>query len=1488
MVKDNDRLSGRVGAGLPIYEFNDTFDEKHLNQNLYWSINRLYTRALDGQRGLCHILRYNGKFSEFRRDSRINTAFDLPYNTYTIKLPLTVINFFSSKAAKEINSTMRNQADFWRNGTEETIAKNANRKIQDETWRCGKTHTNIMWNGVDPNPMHTPDYYYDRESRYMIRDLCATSTNGTRYKIDKASFPYLYSIQETYGMTKIFTHHFVVFINGYIFSDAKFFCDNNFLYVFLCTNNPSDKAYANDLVNENIIKQWRKDEVPFTIMGFPFSTTKGYMGNGKTDSGITEDGISYDIFEENLTPNMQFRNNIWLLGYSDPEVSTFFLTPSLAKLTKDNEGNVKFVGLNDTTDSSIAKTVSNIERLYMEAFNLKNAFGISFIGGERSFFIPLEKNGVSHNPVPPQNVMLFEMNDNNEIKLLHSAVIKLYYPNVYRVTNVDESTKILVLWFVNTEDTSEHNLFDNPLKKYMEYNPYYKSSILYGTLPKAVMDYVPATVTYDYDNYFVYRRSAKSNHNEYMIDKISEVMRDNPERYEYIYSSLMEKTSIRLHANPKQVVYLDELEGYDIDAMAVDTNELACKPYDVPVRFKIPHVGFRIEHHENVSYRYAIWVDGVLQDVPHIYDNSFTTWIFIPVETMYGAKTLEVEMMRVTGRGRIQAEIDFGEVDNSVEIPHVFDDISPQNMIISIRKNIMPEQLEIDNQLSYAKYAHQGVVFAEDGENGSIITYRVAPDYEMSWVLTGSHKYVNGELTDGPDGVFHEDKIIEYPYFDENGQPQVTYVERNKCKHSTLDEFYSRPEHLDWTTGSTIMTDVQDDLRETYINAYPRRVGKLRPNMITRDMLLRYQELYPRIEETDDGVLGESAREWYDRIVKLIIEKEPPVYIETEEEFEARVNEYMDRHSDNAIMMPLNVAINRNYFKSSDDMYFVTAFDSKWPNGFYALDRRRFYQYLPYGKDAAPLYVTPIGKPNKAETIEAITKYIHFDDENYDYNWISGSPMKDNDVVYYNPGTRKWYSINDSRDESEIVTTQIIDPDRVRLAIAKGSTLYANRTILLEPFASRAVTEINIPNIPESIETTGIYVTAFVHEYTYNGETVYRVEFLPHYALNYNEDPRVVGNYDLSEYTEVPNSTFLVKDSESDNGDTIYPTFEYNGTEYTSTAGVFTQEELDSLKEGKPRLGSLDWDESLKELVKYYPNSDVYFDNSEPHSFFQNQHAIIQNTDFYYKRHYVWDFQSSMSVTTDYFYDDPSFHKFRISINGRRVDHGTDYITDVDMINGYMRGSPIKITFRDTPTVKNSIASTYDAVPHITGKLVGPHTLYEAISIDDINGVIEYSTVPFEPDASFIYHNTLENNKPYVWNGTKYVEWDGINLETTIKLNADVLFEFLPYKDRVVWKSKTLKFGEVRVPQQTLERPLSFAYYDFYLNGVKLTPDKITITSPRSFRFNSGILYTDSTITIYERCHDKDLYGNAGYMPDSIDDILADKINDYKEYLYTT
>ena len=133
MVKDNVRLSGRVGAGLPIYEFNDTFDEKHLNQNLYWSINRLYTRALDGQRGLCHILRYNGKFSEFRRDSRINTAFDLPYNTYTIKLPLTVINFFSSKAAKEINSTMRNQADFWRNGTEETIAKNANRKIQDET-----------------------------------------------------------------------------------------------------------------------------------------------------------------------------------------------------------------------------------------------------------------------------------------------------------------------------------------------------------------------------------------------------------------------------------------------------------------------------------------------------------------------------------------------------------------------------------------------------------------------------------------------------------------------------------------------------------------------------------------------------------------------------------------------------------------------------------------------------------------------------------------------------------------------------------------------------------------------------------------------------------------------------------------------------------------------------------------------------------------------------------------------------------------------------------------------------------------------------------------------------------------------------------------------------------------------------------------------------------------------------------------------------------
>ena len=1487
MVQDNDRLSGRIGASLPFFAFNDTYDKDRLNQNLYWSINRLYTRALEGQSGLCQMFRYNGHMSSFKRDQKLNGDFDLPYTTYSLKIPLNVINFFTSKFAKEANNAMRMQARFWDNLDAHPI--------QNEIWRCTKQGTNIMSNGTDTNPMHTPDYKYDLQYKYITRDIC--TKDGVRYKIDKAKYPYIYSIQETYGEPNLFNRHYALFINGYFFGDVKFFVDTGHLYLFIITvNDSTGNADDNDLTLESTMKEWIANDVPYTIMGFPFSTCKGFIGDGTDLTFSNGSGIQFDAFKENFTPNMKYRNNLWLVAHSSRK-GRYIMVPSLAKLESSNANGIR---IKNVFDSLYHAKINTKPLVYMEAFNLRHADGYNIIGTAREFQLPLKSRGADRNPIPPQNIMLFTINENNELKFLHSAVIKLYYPNVYSISNVADDVRVVAVWFYNYDDTSEHTVFDNPLKNYMAYNANYPYKLLRGTLPKVVSQYVPATVEYDYDDYFIYRRSAKAIHGEYMIEKISEVMKDNPARYEYLYASLMERTSFKLHANPKQVVYIHEL--MDIKKTYVMDNRECCPMYNAATKrcrrdgqkcngtcrfntnyvekFDIPHVGFRIEHSENCDYRYAVWIDGVWFHIDHLHDNAFTTYIYIPYEKLENANTVEIEMMRVTGRGRIEAEIQFGNVDSSIEIPRVFNDVSPQSLMISVRKVIDATTIEHDAEKSYVRYLREGAIYGEPDGEGNMTVYRVAPDYEMDWMVFGYIEYRNSEMvkdpyadmykdvvvavpdegiaeeqrddmvllrpftsedehieTDGMIGVFpfimdafHESDFIQYPFIDSDGSAKTINVIHEKHKHEAIHEQYSITPHIDWRTGSTVLTDVKVNLEQTYREKYPQKPG------------------------------------------------------ETEEDFETRVSEYMSKHPDSSVIMPLNTAINRDYFKTSDGMYYVTTFDFPWPNGFYALAKRRFYQYLPYGPDAErTIYMTPVGKPTKRELTEQIVEYVHDNNGHEERHWISGEKIYDNDLIYYNPGTDKWYRVlgNGVEVEGEIDLTNfayglsnmyIASADRY---ITKLDTEHYDRDIGIVPVRTTASSrEISIGKY---LETSGAYLVATVRSYhsTELDTDVQKIEF-----ILYETDTQPV----LSEgATIIPGSRLLITEDASEAGDIIHGTYGYEGETYTAPAAM-DEFDLRELRTRVPVIGDIAWNRCPTEFREFYPNPDVYVTDYVSRSFFERRVAIIQNTDFYYSKKYILDYQASSYITTENFYDDPSHHKFRITLNGRRLDHGSDYTTDIDIEYGYMRGSPIRITFnRESTTVQHAILASYENLTHLSGRITN-NVFYEQLSINP-DGTREISTYATVPDIYTIYHNIDEGGEPYIWDGNNFVRWDGTNNLNASDMKAAVYFEFLPYKDRIVWKSSRLRKAEITIPRDELKRPLSFAYYDIYYDGMKLTPDRAKIVSPRCIKL-LGVIPNGEYLTIYERCHDDDLYGNQDGMPDSLDDLIAARDKGFKKFLF--
>ena len=1484
MVQDNDRLPGRIGSSLPFYAFNDTFDRDKLNQNLYWSINRLYTRALEGQGGLCQMLRYNGHMSSFKRDQKVNGEFDLPYTTYSIKIPLNVINFFSTKYAKEANFSLRNQSAFWDDTT--------GHPIQTEIWRCSKTNSNVLKRENEPYLMHTPDYKYDSQYNYITRDVC--TKDGVRYKIDKAKYPFIYSIQETYGNPRLFTHHFTIFIDGYIYADAKFFVDTSHLYIFIITVKDSEGGKTDHLLtNEDVMKEWISKDVPFTIMGFPFSSCKGFIGEG-TD--FAELGyISFNSFGEYFTPNMQFRNNLWLLGHTSEE-GIYVLTPSIAKLENYSDS----VAIRDVFDTGFYDKISSLSNSYMEIFNLRHADGYNVIGSSREFQLPLKYRNVGKNPTPPQNIMLFEMNSNNELRFIHNATIKLYYPNVYTISGIDASVKVVAVWFYNYDDTSEHTTFDNPLENYMNYDTNYAYRLLRGLLPSAVTQYLPATVEYDYDDYFAYRRSAKADHNDYMIKKISEVMKDNPQRYEYLYTSLMERTSFKLHANPKQVVYIHDL--VDVRSAAVMDNRECCPMYNVCTKkcsrdgaicnegtcrhntnyiqlFKIPYVGFRIEHSENCDYRYAVWIDGVWHHIDYLHDNAFSTFIYLPYEKLERATTVEIEMMRVTGRARTEAKVRFGRIDSSIEIPKVFNDISPQSLMISVKKVINSVTIERDAEKSYVRHLVDGAVYGEKNSAGDMVVYRVAPDYEMSWMVFGFIKYKNGQMVEVPhkeayeevvaitpesdeedngmtmigvppftDDSFHDYENVEYPYMDPNGYPKIVgtrFLKRLKHNHESIHDQYSLPAHLDWKSGSTVVTDVKVNIEMAYREKYPQTAS------------------------------------------------------ETEEDFENRVATYMSRNSDDAVIMPLNTAINRDYFKTNDNMYFVTTFESPWPNGFFALAKRRFYQYLPYGPNAKnPIYMTPVGKPTRKEYTEEIIRYVHSNTGYTQKQWISGEKIDENDLIYHHPITDRWYTvvsrsitnINDIKVGTDaswyavvnqgipMEVDEIIPSELMAYAVATTSVVASERYLIKE----NKVTGVTTPGIAKitpyatigeitmglDMSAQNVYISAVKHV----DEESQAVQFVMHSE-----------SMDISDIFEViPGSTIQIKESGNEYGDMVYGIYTLNDTTYTPSMAC-DEYRLQDLSTRLPVIGDINWLRCYTQFREFFPNPDVYVTDYTSRSFFEGREAIIQNTDIYYSKMYTLDYRVTNFIITENFYDDPSYQKFRITLNGRRLDHGMDYTTDIDVDYGFMRGSPIKITFNfKMQTVKNAILASTENMIHVTGR-VSEVGFFEMLSYSEAHG-LELSEYPSMPDVNTIYHN-IDDNKMYIWDGNGYALWDGSNSVSDSTLPATVHFEFLPYKDRVVWRSRKLHSAEITIPREELKRPLSFAYYDIYYDGLKLTPANAKIVSPRCLKL-IDITPDGENISIYERCHDDDLYGNANGMPDSVDDIIASTDKAYKQYLF--
>ena len=96
-------LEHRVGAELHDWEYNDTIDSEDLVTNIRHCIDSLYTTCNANQKADCNIKRVGGFMRDFKRDLNANVYYGLSLNAYVLKYPLKNVWFFTENFVHRLN-----------------------------------------------------------------------------------------------------------------------------------------------------------------------------------------------------------------------------------------------------------------------------------------------------------------------------------------------------------------------------------------------------------------------------------------------------------------------------------------------------------------------------------------------------------------------------------------------------------------------------------------------------------------------------------------------------------------------------------------------------------------------------------------------------------------------------------------------------------------------------------------------------------------------------------------------------------------------------------------------------------------------------------------------------------------------------------------------------------------------------------------------------------------------------------------------------------------------------------------------------------------------------------------------------------------------------------------------------------------------------------------------------------------------------------------
>lgn len=321
-------------------------------------------------------------------------------------------------------------------------------------------------------------------------------------------------------------------------------------------------------------------------------------------------------------------------------------------------------------------------------------------------------------PVPSMNMIFLVESDSNDKSKMNDITLDVYYPNIYHISNIGKTTKVLLGYFY---DNSSWVKYENKLWLLYKYIPNMLKLYETDKIADAIKNYHPVNIPYYHD---VYSDKVHLPYNfAFKTDKLAEYINKDPDiLVKYLYKKLKGKM--------RHYIYMDKLD-LSKRIRRDNSNELPndlYKGHFTEITFDEDRYLFSLSK-KIFGYReeFRFFIDNkiVLPTKYYIQDDEDWYRIYIPCELITPTSIMEVERydkseIRIkltseeTKTGKFKITKPDGYYNLYMNNLHIYQEdtleyVHQSNYIVTVHDEYLDEDIVLTNQ-SRASITNEAII----------------------------------------------------------------------------------------------------------------------------------------------------------------------------------------------------------------------------------------------------------------------------------------------------------------------------------------------------------------------------------------------------------------------------------------------------------------------------------------------------------------------------------------------------------------------------------------------------------------------------------------------------------------------------------------------------------------------------------------------------------------------------------------------------------